>query len=199
MAILERVKKHWVTVALYLALSLFFLSACFVSANTYGAIAQAQRDIALQNPEHRAEIVQHGNLNISFSIQLHNPSRFTLHINWLSWSAALMNTSSSDNRRISLGENYFGPTRYLEVPARATVNYTFWSKISDPGVLAKLSGYVNYANGLGGNYTLETLPYDQTFLVMLFIGEFEHESLRDAYLNELVTVSLSYSSAEGVA
>jgi len=197
MAVFDRIRKHLATLTLYVVFSLFFLGACLTSANTYGAIAQAQNSITLQNPEHNAEIVRHGNLNISFSILLQNPSRYTLHVNTLSWSAALLNNSSSDESRISLGENYVGPTQYLTVKAETTVNYSFWTVVSNPTTIAKLYGYIKYASALGSNYTLETLPYQQTFSMTLFIGEFQHDSLRDAYLNDLVTVSLSYPSGEG--
>src|SRR4030065_1693193 len=87
MAIWERVKEHWITVTMYLVFSLFFLSACLVSVNTYGAIAQAQRDISLENPVIGADIVPHADVSISFSIQLHNPSRYTLHVFTLSCNA----------------------------------------------------------------------------------------------------------------
>jgi hypothetical protein len=196
MAIITKARKHWVTVTLYVVFSLFFLGACFVSANTYSAIAQAQRDIALESPQFDAEIVQHGHLNISFSVQLHNPSRYTLHISTLSWYTTLVNSSNPDERIIPLGEDYVGPTRYLEVPAKSTVNYTFWAIVSDPVTLSKLFGFANYSNGLGQSYNLETLPYTHEFTVMLYIGEFDHDYDREAYLNNLVTVILAYSSEE---
>ena len=198
MSILKKVKRHWVTVTMYIVLSLFFTGACIVSANTYGAIAQAQRDVVLQNPQHDAEIVQHGNLNVSFSIQLVNPSRYTLHIYTLSWYSTLVNSSSPTDRAIQVGEDYVGPTQYLEVPAKTTFNFTFWSIVSDPVILAKLVGFINYSKGLGQTYTLETLSYTHEFSIMLFIGEFEHEYIRERYLNELVTVRLGYSSEEGM-
>ena len=199
MSILRKIKKHWVTVTMYVVLSLFFTGACIVSTNTYGAIAQAQRDIALQSPQYDAEIVQHGNLNISFSIQLVNPSRYTLHVYTLSWYSTLVNSSNPTDRVIPVGEDYIGPTKYLEVPSRTTFNLTFWTIVSDPAIMAKLFGFVNYSKGLGQNYTLETLPYIHEFSIMLFMGEFEHEYDREGYLNDLVTVELTYSSTEGAA
>ena len=199
MEIIRKAKKHWVTVTLYLVFSLFFVGACLVSANTYSAIAQAQRDISLQNPEFDAEIVQKGHLNVSFNVQLYNPSRYTLHVYTLSWYAKLENASSPDERVIPVGEDYVGPTQYLKVPARTTLNYTLWYEVSDPATLAKLFGFVNYSQGLGQSYTLETLPYIHDFSIMLIIGEFEHEYLREGYLNDLVTVDLTYSSEEALA
>ena len=196
MSILEKAKKHWVTVTLYIVLSLFFLGACLVSMNTYGAIAEAQQDIRLQNPYYDAEIVQHGNLNVSFSVEVANPSRYTLHIYTLSWYATLVNSSSTTDRITSIGEDYVGPTKYFEIPAKTTVNLTYWSIVSDPTVFSKLFGFINYSAGLGQSYTLETLPYTHVFSVMAFIGEFEHEYTREGYLNDLVTVMLTYSSTE---
>lgn len=199
MGLLEKVKRHWVTATMYLVFSMFFLGACMVSANTYGAIAQAQRDISIEDPARAAVIVEHGNLNLSFSIQLHNPSRYTLHVYTQSWYVTLHNQSGTSSGTIPLGEDYVGPTRYLEVPAKSTVNYTFWSVVSDRDTLAKLFGFINYSRGTGVDYTLETLPYQHEFSVMLFIGEFDHEYLREGYLNSLVTVNLTYSSAEVAA
>ena len=198
MAILERVKEHWITVTMYLVFSLFFLSACLVSVNTYGAIAQAQRDISLENPVEGADIVPHGDVNISFSIQLNNPSRYTLHVYTLSWYAKLVNASSTNDRVITVGDDYSGPTTYLEVPARTAITYTFWTVVSDPVVLEKLNGFINYSKGLGTEYTLETLPYEHSFSVIAMIGEFEHEYVREGYLNDIVTVDLRYSSLEGI-
>lgn len=199
MEIIQKAKKHWVTVTLYLVFSLFFVGACLVSANTYSAIAQAQRDISLQNPEFDAEIVQKGHLNVSFNVQLYNPSRYTLHVYTLSWYAKLVNASNTDAPVIPVGEDYVGPTQYLKVPAKTTLNYTLWYEVSDPATLAKLFGFVNYSQGLGQSYTLETLPYIHDFSIMLTIGEFEHEYLREGYLNDLVTVNLTYSSEEALA
>lgn len=199
MAIIERAKKHWVTTTLYLAFSLFFVVACLVSANTYSSIAQAQNDISLLNPSYDAEIVRKGHLNISFNVQLYNPSRYTLHVYTLSWYAKLENSSNPDERVIPVAENYVGPGQYLEIPAKTTKNYTLWSEVSDPATLAKLSGFVNYSQGLGQSYTLDTLPYTHNFSIMLMIGEFQHEYLREGYLNSLVTVNLTYSSQEALA
>lgn len=196
MAFIERAKKHWVTGTLYLVFSLFFVVACLVSANTYSAIAQAQQDITLLNPSYGAEIVRKGHMNVSFNVQLHNPSRYILHVYTLSWYAKLENASSPDEKVIPVGEDYIGPSRYLEVPARTTLNYTLWTEVSDPTTLARLFGFINYSQGLGQTYTLETLPYVHDFSIMLIIGEFDHEYLRERYLNELVTVDLTYSSAE---
>jgi len=199
MAIIERVKKQWVTATLYLVFSLFFVVACMVSANTYSAIAEAQRDISLQNPGFDAEIVRKGHLNVSFNVQLNNPSRYTLHVYTLSWYAKLENSSSPDEKVIPVGEDYFGPTQYLEIPAKTTLNYTLWFEVDDPATLAKLFGFINYSHALGQSYTLETLPYTHDFSIMLIIGEFEHEYVREGYLNELVTINLTYSSEEALA
>jgi hypothetical protein len=199
MALLEKAKKHWVSVTLYIVLSLFFLGACLVSTNTYGGIAQAQRDIALLNPQYDAHATVEGGVNISFTVQLYNPSRFTLHVYTLAWYTALVNMSSTTERTIPLGEDYVGPTRYVEVPAKTTVNYSFWAVVDDPAKLAKLTGFINYMRGLGEDYTLETLPYHHEFATTMYIGGFNHDYLRERYLNSLVTVSLDYSSPEVVA
>ncbi|MCU0852999.1 MAG: hypothetical protein MUC90_07110 [Thermoplasmata archaeon] len=198
MAIFERVKKHWITVGMYIVFSLFFLSACIVSANTYGGVAQAQRDIVLESPVESADIVPHGDVNVSFSIQLHNPSRYTLHVYTLSWYAKLVNASSTSDRVIPVGEDYSGPTHYLEVPARTTLTYTFWNVVSDPETMEKLNGFINYSKSLGTDYTLETLPYEHSFSIIAMIGDFQHDYVREGYLNDLVTVELGYSTQEGI-
>jgi len=199
MGLIEKIKRHWVSATLYLVLSLFFLGACLVSTNTYGGVAQAQRDIALRNPHYEAQATIDGGVNISFSVQLYNPSRFTLHIYTLAWYAALTNMSSTSERTIPLGEDYVGPTKYAEVPAKSTANYSFWAVVDDPAKIGKLTGFINYMRGLGDNYTLETLPYDHQFATIMYIGGFNHDYLRERYLNDLVTVSLEYSSPEMVA
>jgi hypothetical protein len=196
MSILENVKKHWVSVTAYLVFSLFFLGACLVSMNTYGAVAQAQRDIMLQNPSYDAEIAQHGNLNLSFRIQLVNPSRFTLHVNMIQWYGLLANSSNDNERVITVADVYVGPTKFVEIPAKTTQDLSYWSVISDPVMLSKLFGFVNYSKGQGQDYTIDTLPYFHEFSITVFIGEFEHEYDREGYLNSLVTVRLDYSSLE---
>jgi len=199
MAILEKSRRHWVTVTMYVAFSLFFLGACIVSAATYGSIGRAQQDVELLNPEYGARQVPHGAINISFSVQIHNPSRYTLHVNALSWYATLVNSSSPDERIIPLGDEYIGPTRLLEVPAKGTTNFSFGAVVSDPSTLAKLYGYLAYETSLGANYTITTLPYTHSFSIVLLIGEFEHDYLRERYLNDLVTIRLSYSNEGGAA
>jgi hypothetical protein len=198
MAIFERVRKHWITVGMYVVFSLFFLTACIVSANTYGAVAQAQRDVVLESPVEAADIVSHGDLNVSFSIQLHNPSKYTLHVYTLSWYAKLVNASSPSGSVIPVGEDYSGPTHYLEVPAKTTLTYTFWSVVSDPETMEKLNGFINYSKSLGTDYTLETLPYEHSFSIIAMIGDFQHDYVREGYLNDLVTVELGYSTQEGI-
>ncbi len=196
MSILEMVRGHWVTVTLYVVMSLFFLGACLVSMNTYGAIAQAQHDIRLENPHYDAEIVRHGHLNISFSVQLVNPSRYTLHVNTFSWYASISNSSSPTDRVIPVAEEYVGPTQYVEIEPKTTLNLTYWTIVSDPALLSKLFGFINYSLGQVESYTLETLPYVHEFTASMVIGEFEHDYVRERYLNFLVTAELRYSSTE---
>jgi hypothetical protein len=179
---------------MYVVFSLFFLGACLVSMSTYGGVAQAQRDIALKGPHYDAVATEDGGVNISFTVQLYNPSRYSLHVYTLAWYTALVNMSSTTERNIPLGEDYVGPTQYAVVAPKTTVNYSFWAVVSDASKLAKLNGFINFMHIQGENYTLETLPYHHQFSTTMFLGEFQHEYLRERYLNDLVTVRLDYSS-----
>jgi hypothetical protein len=194
MSIGGKVRRHWFAVTLYVAFSLFFLLSAMVSVNTYSAVVKAQRDVALQNPASSVTTLPNGSLEFTFSIQLKNPSRYVLNSATYSWYVELDNSTSATDRVITLGSSYTGPTMGVRVLAHSEKSFSFGSVVSDPGVLAKLYGFVNYSRSLGHDYTITTLPYVYRFSFIASIGDFKNDYLREMYLNDLVTIDVSYSS-----
>jgi len=194
MAKMKGVGEHWVTAILYALFSVFFLVFSVVSASTYSAVVKTQRDVELVGPSHSVSILPNGSLELGFSVQLSNPSRYILHTQTMSWYVTLENGSTGPDSVIPLGSTYSGPTSGLRVLAKSEKNFSFSSLVSDPAVIAKLNGFINYSASSGNMYTLTTLPYIYQFAFIGTIGEFKNDYLREDYLNELVTVEVTYSS-----
>lgn len=193
---MKSIREHWVTVILYTIFSVFFLVCSVVSASTYSAVVRTQRDVALVDPTHAVSVLPNGSLELEFTITFQNPSRYVLHSQTMSWYATLENGTTGPGSTIILGSAYEGPTSGLRVLPRSEKNFSFTSIVSDPAVIARLNGFINYRTGLGHTYTLETIPYVYKFAFIAAIGEFKNDYLRENYLNELVTVEVMYISEE---
>jgi hypothetical protein len=190
---MKSMKEHWVTVVLYALFSVFFLVCSVVSAGTYSAVVRTQRDVVLIHPTSSVSILPNGSLELDFSIELSNPSRYVLHTQTMSWYATLENGTTGSGI-ITLGTAYTGPTSWQRVLPRSESNFSFSSVVSDPAIIASLNGYINYSAASGRTYTITTLPYNHQFSFIGTIGEFKNDYLREDYLNELVTVEVTYSS-----
>jgi hypothetical protein len=193
MPLMKSMKEHWVTVVLYALFSVFFLVCSVVSAGTYSAVVRTQRDVVLIHPTSSVSILPNGSLELDFSIELSNPSRYVLHTQTMSWYATLENGTTGSGI-ITLGTAYTGPTSWQRVLPRSESNFSFSSVVSDPAIIASLNGYINYSAASGRTYTITTLPYNHQFSFIGTIGEFKNDYLREDYLNELVTVEVTYSS-----
>jgi len=192
MSLREKAKKHRVSIVLYIAFCLFFLISSMVSVNTYSAVVKAQKDIVLQNPHATVSILPDWSMKFTFSIELKNPSRYVLHAEFVSWAVKLENQSSQTEMVISLATDYSGPTAGVRALDHSVKNFSYTAVVSNPATIAKLNGFIAYSSAQGEQYTLTTLPYSNNFDVMMTIGEFKNDYLREAYLNQLVTIELSY-------
>jgi hypothetical protein len=190
----KKSKRPWFTATLYTLFSVFFLISAMVSVNTYSAVVKAQKDVVLTRPMSSVGLLTNGSLEFSFSIWLENPARYILHSVTYSWYVELDNSSSQTDRVITLGSSYTGPTTGVRVLAHAEMNFSFKSFVSDQAVIDKLAGFVKYSRSLGYNYSLTTIPYTYKFSLMGNLGEFKNDYLREQYLNDLVTIEVSYSS-----
>jgi hypothetical protein len=194
----DDLKKRWFTVALCVAFSLFFLISGIISSMTYSFVVSVQREDKLENPLFSASLLSNGSLRITFNITLSNPSRYILHLSTVAWSVMVHNSSGGSNRTIPIDTAYAGPTAYITVPAKDERVFGYDIVVSDPETLADLMGYVNYSAQTGHSYTLETIPYYHQFEASAWIGEFGHNYLRESYLNDIVTIDLTYNSVSGV-
>jgi hypothetical protein len=194
----DDLKKRWFTVALCVAFSLFFLISGIISSMTYSFVVSVQREDKLENPLFSASLLSNGSLRITFNITLSNPSRYILHLSTVTWSVMVHNSSGGSNRTIPIDTAYAGPTAYITVPAKDERVFGYDIVVSDPETLADLMGYVNYSAQTGHSYTLETIPYYHQFEASAWIGEFGHNYLRESYLNDIVTIDLTYNSVSGV-
>jgi hypothetical protein len=194
----DDLKKRWFTVTLCVAFSLFFLISGIISSMTYSFVVSVQREDKLENPLFSASLLSNGSLRITFNITLSNPSRYILHLSTVAWSVMVHNSSGGSNRTIPIDTAYAGPTAYITVPAKDERVFGYDIVVSDPETLADLMGYVNYSAQTGHSYTLETIPYYHQFEASAWIGEFGHNYLRESYLNDIVTIDLTYNSVSGV-
>ena len=197
MTLAKSIRQHWMVAILYALFSVFFLVCSVISAGTYSAVVKTQRDVTLIHPARNVSVLPNGSLEVTFSIELANPSRYVLHTQTMSWYAQLENDTTGLDRIIILGSAYAGPTSGLRVLPESVKNFSFSSVVSDHAVIAKLNGYVNYSAAQGRSYNLTTLPYVFLFDFIGTIGEFKNDYLREDYLNDLVTVEVAYPSEAG--
>jgi len=194
MSLVRSVKRHWFSVMLYSIFAVFFLVASLISAATYVSVVDAQERIELVRPSHSASLLSNGTLFVSFSIDIVNPTRHDVSLYMMNWEVEVVNGTSGPGWLIPVTGEYKGPGTSPLVPARSEMTFDYESYVSDPVTLSKLNGYVNYTNGLGGSIDLETVPYTYTLTCLGWLGDFEHEYLREFYLNDLVRINLMYSS-----
>lgn len=193
----KSIRRHWLAVGLYLALSFFFLGACFISAGTYSAVVKAQHIIELTDAEHSAYVLENGSVLLTFSIVLDNPSRYPVTFSSVRWDVSIVNDTGPSVRYIILGGEYYGLSAGLSAAARSQTTYSY-ELILSGSTLSEVRGFVEYSNvHQGTSLTLETAPYVFEFEVLGWLGDFQHEYLRETYLNDLVTINLTYSSSEG--
>jgi hypothetical protein len=197
MVSLKDLKDHWFSTSLYLIFFLFFLMAGVTSALTYGAVVRVQEQATLENASYDAQLLDNGSIEITFTITLSNPSRYTLHLYTTAWTVRVMNTTGQGGQSITLATEYIGPTVELTVPAKGNRTFDYATVVSDPNLLSELRGFINYSSSLGHDYTLSTIPYEHEFAVLAWIGEFKHDYVREAYLNDLVTLDVRYVSGGG--
>lgn len=198
MTLIRPVRERWFSVALYAMFSAFFLVAGIFSASTYVNVVGAQDRVLLEHASFGAEELADGSLEIRFSIDLVNPSRYDLAMQSVAWEAFVVNGTSGPGWYIPVASDYIGPTAFVEVPSKDRKTFEYVAVVSDAGTLAKLRGFIDYSSGQGEDYTLGTLPYTHEFYVVAWIGDFKHDYLREMYLNDLVKIQLEYSSEVGL-
>jgi hypothetical protein len=194
----DDLRKHWFTVTLCVAFSLFFLVSGIVSSMTYSSVVRVQTEDKLESPSYSASLLSNGSLRITFNITLANPSRYSLHLSTVVWSVMVQNFSAGSNRLIPIDTAYAGPTAFITVPAKDERIFSYDIVVLDPGTLTDLRGFVNYSAQTGHSYTLETIPYYHQFEASAWIGEFGHDYLRESYLNDMIMIVLGYNSVSGV-
>lgn len=198
MTLLRWMRGHWFATALYVTFSLFFLVACLVSTHTYISVVNAQEDIRLADPVTGASLLSNGTLLVSFSVDILNPSKYEINLYSVNWEVTVANGTSGPGWLIPVTSRYLGSGASPVLPAKTPSTISFSAYVADPVILSKLRGYANYSSGEGHTLTLETLPYDHKFTATGWLGTFEHEYLREFYLNDLVRASLEYRTEEAL-
>ncbi|MBN1678578.1 MAG: hypothetical protein JW880_08575 [Candidatus Thermoplasmatota archaeon] len=194
MRLWKSVRRHWFSVMLYTAFSVFFLAASLLSAATYVHVVDAHERIHLEEASHSASILPNGTLLITFSIEIANPTRYDVSLYTVSWEAVVFNGTSGPTWIIPVASEYRGSSESPLVPAGSDMAFSYSSHVTDPLTLHRLKGYINYTVSQGGSVTLETLPYVHGFTAYGWLGDFEHEYLREFYLNDLARITLDYDS-----
>jgi len=198
MKLLDSAKRRWFSVMLYSIFSAFFLIAGIVSTSTYVTVVAAQDQVVLDNVSFGTEELGDGTLEVRFSIDLVNPSRYNLWMQAVVWEAFIINGTSGPGWYIPIASDYIGSTEYVEVPAHDRKIFEFFEIVSDEETLAKLNWLVGNATSSGTDCTIETLQYTHEFYAVAWIGDFKHDYLREMYLNDIVRIQLEYSSEAGL-
>jgi hypothetical protein len=185
-------KERWIVVSLYLVLSVFFLAGGLWSALMYGSVVKTQTTVVLENPVEGVTLHPNGSLELTFSIDAVNPTQFRLNIISLDWSVYLTNNTSRTEPVISLAEVYVGSTIGANVPNKNTTTFSYAAFVSNPAMLSKIRGFLNYSAAEGHAYTLESAPYIHEFRFYAWIDDFTHNYDTEEYLNELVRIDTRY-------
>lgn len=194
MRLARSLRRHWFSVILYAAFSMFFLAASLISAATYVRVVDAHERIQLDNVSEAATLLPNGTLLITFSVDIVNPSRYDLSLYTVNWEAVVVNGTGGPGWVIPVGSDYRGSGSSPVVPARSEMAFDYSSYVTAPVTLSRLKGYVNYSNGQGGSMTLDTVPYVHGFTAYGWLGDFTHDYLREFYLNDLARIALDYDS-----
>ena len=188
------VRKRAVSIALYIVFSVMFIVSSVLATATYSAVVKTQSDVKLTGADMGAEVLANGSLKLTFSISVTNPSNYVLQIQSVSWFVYLVNGTTGPDHLTSLTSDYIGPTLDFTVSKRSDKQFTFQGIVSNRAMISRLNGFVNYSRSQGQDYTIGTVPYLHEFGLVATIGDYKHDYLREIYLNDLVTVSLAYSS-----
>lgn len=193
-ALFGGIGKHGVPVALCALFSAFFIGSSVVATSSYSNVIKAQTEIRLAGADANAQVLANGSVKLTFSISVVNPSAYTLHIQSISWFVYLVNDTGATRKLTTLSTDYTGPTVGVTVSKRSSGQFDFQGFVSNRAVVAQIEGFVNYSRSLGHDYTVESVPYDHEFAFIASLGDYEHDYVQEKYLNDLVTVELSYSS-----
>ncbi len=188
------VRKRAVSITLYIAFSAMFIGSSALATSTYSDVVKTQGDVKLTGADMEAQVLANGSLKLTFSISVHNPSRYTLHIQSISWFVYLVNGTIGPEHLTTLSTDYIGPTLGFTVSKTSDGQFTFQGIVSDRATISNIQGFVNYSRSQGHDYTMGSVPYVHEFAFVATIDEYKHDYLREMYLNDLVTVNLSYSS-----
>ena len=187
-------RRRTVSITLYAVFSAIFIVSSVIATSTYSDVVRAQRDVKLTGADMSAQVLADGSLQITFSISVHNPSAYTLQIQSVSWFVFLSNGTAGPNQLTTLSSYYIGPTQGYTVSKKSDRQFTFLGTVSDHATISKIKAFVNYSTSQGHAYTIESVPYDHDFSITVTIGEYKHDYMDEIYLDNLVTISLSYSS-----
>jgi len=177
--------------------SAFFLVSISLSAVTYSKVTLAQQKMTLEDPLRTATLLGNGTLVVGLTILVNNPGDYLVHVATISWYTQIDNVSGSPPV-IPLGSSSATQGLGLTIPAKDVRAFTFQVYVSGQK-LSELKGYVNYKNSQGGDVNITTLQYKHSFEIRGWFDDFNHEYLREDYLNQLVEFDLRYVFPEAVA
>lgn len=194
MSLLESVRGRWFATLLYAFFCVFFVVASVISVSTYVSVVDAQERVRLENISQGASLLPNGTLLITFSVDIVNPSRYDVDFYGVNWEVVVPNGTSGPGWLIPVAGEYWGSGASPTLLARSEITLEYESLVWDPTTLSRLRGFVNYSNSQGGSLTLETVHYGHWFVANGWLGDFEHEYLREFYLNDLVKITLEHDS-----
>lgn len=191
--------KNWfginrTVLVLVLAFSLVFLAFSVISAVSYSKVNLAQQDIVIENQERIAELMPNGTLFVGFKAQISNPSGYVIHVTSLNWYSEVRNGSAA----IIVSENYTAENAGIIFEKESNRTFMFGWYVTGK-VLERLQGFINYSAAHGVDYTLADIPYAHSFEFRGYLDDFQHDYLRENYLNGLVSIDLTYQYGMGGA
>jgi len=197
MGVLKEFRKRWFVTTLSAAAGLFFLVALLYSGLTYVRVMDARTGVELRDAVESAELLANGSLRVGITIELYNPSAYSLRLNSISWSVRIDNTTTTP-LYIPVTTDYTSAAAGVVAESHSTLSLEYEKIVSDPEKLAAIRGFVNHSAASGDDYTLETVPYLHDFRVVAWIDNFDHDYqyYRELYLNDMVRIERSYYGGE---
>jgi hypothetical protein len=191
------VSKNRFAVILISFMCVLFLALGIFSTANYTRVISSLDKIELVDVMSGEVAIDQSAVRTTFSAELANPSRYDIQVTSVNWRVVIYNYTSVPRTLIVVASDYIGPTEGLQLSAGESMPFSYDVLVSDPGVMERLRGFINYSDSLGVEYDLDSLPYEQEFTILGWLGDFRHDYLRETYLNDLVKVDIDYTSGEG--
>lgn len=197
MELTAALKKHKIASLLFALMTMFFLVAGLISTAAYVNVVSAQSRIEIDQAAVDIQTLPDDTVRIQFDAHLTNPSKYDLQLSTVTWKVSVYNYSAYPVSIIVVASDYVGASQAISIAPGGEADFSYDVTVDDAETLSRLDGYINQKSLEGVDYDLGNLPYVTQLTVTGWLGDFQHDYLREDYLNDLVRVELEYSDVWG--